>query len=178
MKSKDFLLQHLIAHELLVSRKNEISEFCIGLESLGLLKLVQANKEICEILFTSKEICLLTPATLMDMITNVESKSFAEQQAYEWFECYVNQDENDDFPGDSRLRALMQFWTGWTVVPFSGLTKRLKVAFLADDDTKSLPMASSCTLVLRIPTVHSSKKRFFEAMNIALKFGRVGFPNP
>ena len=112
------------------------------------------------------------------MIIDVETKSFSERQAHEWFLAYLNEGEDEDFPGDSRLRALLQFWTGWTIIPFGGLIKRLKVAFLPDDDDKSLPTTSSCTALLRIPTVHSSKKGFFKSMNIALKFGSVGFPNP
>lgn len=178
MTSKDFLLQHLVSHELLVSRKNEIQEFSEGLKSLGLLKLLQKSKELCTVLFTAGEFQPLTADGIMEMIIQVETHSFSERQAYEWLKSYINKDEDEDFPGDSRQRALLQFWTGWTVVPFGGLAKRLKVAFLADDDTKSLPMTSSCTAVLRIPTVHSSKNGFFEAMNIALKFGSVGFPNP
>ena len=39
--------------------------------------------------------------------------------------------------------------------------KRLKVVFLPDDNDKSLPTTSSCTALLRIPTVHSSKKKDF-----------------
>jgi hypothetical protein len=57
--------------------------------------------------------------------------SFSECQAYEWLKSYINEDKDEEFPGDSRQRALLQFWTGWTVVPFGGLAKRLKVAFLA-----------------------------------------------
>ena len=177
--SKDFLLQHLVYHELLASRKNEIEEFSEGLKSLGLLDLIRKNKEKCKILLTAAESQqALTANAMKDMIIDVEHHNFSESQAYKWFIDYMDEEENEEFPADSRLQALLQFWTGWTVVPFGGLTKRLKVAFLPDDDTKSLPTASACTAVLRIPTVHSSKKGFFQAMNIALKFGRMGFPNP
>ena len=176
--SKEFLLQHLVSHELLVSRKNEIEEFSEGLKSLGLLNILRTKKETCQVLFTAGEFQPFTADALNEMICEVEARSFSERQANEWFRCYINEDEDEDFPADSRRRALLQFWTGWTVIPFGGLTKRLKVLFLPDDDAKSLPTTSACTAVLRIPTVHSSKKGFYNAMNIALKFGRVGFPNP
>ena len=177
MGSRDFLLQHLVSHELFASRRNEIDEFSEGLKSLGLLKL-RKNKETCKVLFTSGEFQGLTTDALMEMTIEVETRNFTERQAYSWLTSYINQEEDDEFPTDSRQRALLQFWTGWTVVPFGGLKKRLKVAFLPDDDATSLPTTSSCTAVLQIPTVHSSKKGFFQAMNVALKFGRVGFPNP
>lgn len=178
ISSKEFLLQHLIFHELLVSRKNEIEEFSDGLKHLGFLDLLCKHKETCKVLLTGAEYQAVTVDSLKEMMINVETKSFSERQAYEWFLAYMNEEEDEDFPGDSRLRALLQFWTGWTIIPFGGLVKRLKVSFLPDDDTKSLPTTSACTAVLRIPTVHSSKKGFFKSMSIALKFGSVGFPNP
>ncbi len=178
ISSKEFLLQHLIFHELLVSRKNEIEEFSDGLKHLSFLDFLRKHKETCKVLFTGAECQPITVDSLKEMIINVETKSFSERQAHEWFLAYLNEDEDEDFPVDSRLRALLQFWTGWTIIPFGGLVKRLKVVFLPDDDTKTLPTTSSCTALLRIPTVHSSKKGFFKSMNIALKFGSVGFPNP
>jgi hypothetical protein len=90
----------------------------------------------------------------------------------------MNKEEDQEFPGDSRCRSLLQFWSGWAFVPFGGLAKRLKIVFLDDDDKNSLPTASACTAILRLPTVHSSKSKFFEAMDIACKYGKVGFPNP
>ena len=178
ISNKEFLLQHLIFHELLVSRKNEIEEFSYGLKHLGFLDFLCKHKETCKVLLTGAEYRPVTVNSLKEMIINVETKNFSERQAHEWFLAYLNEGEDEDFPGDSRLRALLQFWTGWTIIPFGGLIKRLKIAFLPDDDNKSLPTTSSCTALLRIPTVHSLKKGFFKSMNIALKFGSVGFPNP
>jgi hypothetical protein len=90
-------------------------------------------------LFIAREFRPLTADALNEMILEVEAHSFSERQANEWFQSYIKEDD-EDFPGDSRQRALLQFWTGWTVIPFGGLTKRLKVLFLPDDDdAKSLP---------------------------------------
>ena len=136
--SKDFLLQHLVSNELLASRKNEIDEFFEGLKSLGLLNLLRKNKATCKVLLTAGEFQLRTADALMEMIIEVEARNFSERQAYSWFMSYTNQEEDDEFSSDSQQRALLQFWTGWTVVPFGGLTKKLKVAFLPDDDAKSL----------------------------------------
>ena len=121
----------------------------------------------------------LNSDALKDMMFDIVPSNFSEQQSHEWFLDYLDQKENEEFPGDSRVRSLIQFWTGWSVVPFGGLTKRLKVTFLPDDDdVHTLPTASACTATLRLPTVHSSKMKFLQAMDIALKYARVGFPNP
>ena len=55
--------------------------------------------------------------------------------------------------------------------------KRLKVIFIPDDDKCYLPTSSACTKTLRLPKVHSSHGNFFQSMHIALKYGKVGFPN-
>ena len=145
MSNKEFLLQHLIFHELLVSRKNEIEEFSYGLKHLGFLDFLCKYKETCKVLLTGTECRPVTVDSLNEMIIDVETKSFSERQAHEWFLAYLNEGEDKDFPEDSRLRALLQFWTGWTIIPFGGLMKRLKLAFLPDDDDKSLPTTSLCT---------------------------------
>ena len=43
INTKDFLLQHLVYHELLTSRKNEIEELKEGIKLLGLLDLILKN---------------------------------------------------------------------------------------------------------------------------------------
>mgnify|MGYP002803377683 CR=1 FL=1 len=146
ISKKEFLLQHLIFHELLVSRKNEIEEFSYCLKHLGLLDFLCKHKETYKVLLIGAEYRPVTVNSLKEMIINVETKSFSERQAHEWFLAHLNEEDNE--------------------------------AFLPDDDNKSLPTTSSCTALLRIPAVHSSKKGFFKSMNIALKFGSVGFPNP
>jgi hypothetical protein len=178
INNKDYLIQHLIHHELLVSRKNELNEFKEGMKSLGFLELVSKNKEVCEVLFCATAKKPLDSESFKDMILDVKPCNFAEEQSYKWLLHYMNKEEDQEFPGDSRCRSLLQFWSGWAFVPFGGLAKRLKIVFLDDDDKNSLPTASACTAILRLPTVHSSKSKFFEAMDIACKYGKVGFPNP
>lgn len=178
INNKDYVLQHLIQHELLTARKNEINDFKEGLKSLGFLDLVSQNKEVCEVLFCANGKKKLDSDSFKDMMLDVKPSNFAEEQSYKWFMEYINQEENQEFPGDSRLRSLLEFWSGWSFVPFSGLSKRLKVVFLADDDKHSLPTAAACPAILRLPTVHSSKSKFFGAMDVACKHGKNGFINP
>ena len=178
ISTKDFLLQHLVHHELLTSRKNEIEEFKEGLKSLDFLNLISKNREICKVLFCAPEGQQIDLDAFNEMMLNILPSNFAEEQSHKWFLEYLGEEESREFPGDSRCRSLLQFWTGWSVVPFGGLTKRLKATFLPDDEKHSLPTVSACTATLRLPTVHSSKRKFNESMDIALKYGRVGFPNP
>ena len=116
-----------------------------GLKALGFLDLISKNKEACRVLFCASHGQLLNPDILQGMMLEIESSNFAQEQSHKWFLDYIGQNEDDEFPGDSRCRSLLQFWTGWSVVPFGGLAKRLKVTFLPDDDKYVLPTASACT---------------------------------
>ena len=91
---------------------------------------------------------------------------------------YLGQNENQEFPEHNRCLSLLQFLTGWSVIPFGGVAKKLKFIFLPDDDKDRLPTSSACTATLRLPTIYSSKVKFFQSMDIVLKYGKVGFPNP
>ena len=68
-----------------------------------------------------------------------QTMEFLRKQAYNWFLEYIDLKEDEEFTGDSRRRSILQFWCGWSFVPFGDLSKRLKVHFLADDEKNSLP---------------------------------------
>ncbi len=178
INTRDFLLQQLVYHELLTSRKNEIDELKEGLKSLGLLDLIAKNPKICKVLFCADKSQQINADVLNNMMLSISPSNFAEEQSQKWFLDYLSLKPDPDFPDDNRCRSLLQFWTGWSVVPFGGLTKRLKVIFLVDDDKFCLPTSSACIKTLRLPTVHSSQGKFFQSMDVALKYRKVGFPNP
>lgn len=178
MSNKDLLIQQIIFNELLSSRKHEIDEFREGLESIGILQLIQKHKKGSHVFLCSSGSEFST-ADLQELMKLSEPKNFSERQASEWLMEYINEQESDVVgSGGPRACALLQFCTGWQVVPLGGLQTKIKVTYLADDDCYKLPTTSACLAILRIPTVHSTKKKFFEAMDIALKFERMGFPNP
>ena len=66
--TRDFLLQHLMHHELLTSRKNEIEEFKEGLKSLGVLDFLFKNKEMCKALLCATETQPLNSDALNDLM--------------------------------------------------------------------------------------------------------------
>ena len=108
------------------------------------------------------------------MMLSISPSNFAEEQSQKWFLDYLGLKPDPDFPDDNRCRSLLQFCTGWSVVPFGGLTKRLKVIFLADDDKFCLPTSSACTKTLRLPTVHSSQGKFFSIYGCCVEIQKSG----
>ena len=134
------------------------------------------------------------PTEFKDIITYVNATNFAQNQSKSWFQEYLElvEEANNEFCAGTRLSTLLIFATGFKVPPVGGFRKSIgfkvppvggfrksiKVQFLPDDDNFTLPTVSACLFILNIPTVHSSKKKFFEEMDKALKYGSRRFPNP
>lgn len=73
---------------------------------------------------------------------------------------------------DCSVGDVMAFFTSATCVPPIAFEKPLKAEFIMDDDI--LPTASTCDLILRIPTVHENSESFQDAFYLAVK-GNDGF---
>ncbi|CAB3981987.1 Hypothetical predicted protein [Paramuricea clavata] len=84
ISTRDFLLQHLVHHELLTSKKNELNDLR-GLKSLGFLDLISKNKEMFKVLFRATEGKLLNLDAFKDMMLNILPSNFTEEQSHKWF---------------------------------------------------------------------------------------------
>ena len=60
-------------------------------------------------------------------------------------------------------------------IPPWGLEKSIIVKFLADDETKMLPEATTCFYILSIPVFHTSEMSFFKYIDMAIRFESNGF---
>ena len=66
------------------------------------------------------------------------------------------------------------FWTGYPCFPSNAGTK-LKVEYLAHDDSKVMAEAKTCSYSMSIPTVHASFGLFRDFMDKTIAFGKRGF---
>lgn len=180
MTNKDLLIQHIIYSEAIANRREEIREFANGLDTMSFLRYARKfPKFLQELLTSNKE--NQKPFGIAEFKENVitEPKSFAEKQAVEWlYECLERKEDADQFFGGSRLKALLMFCTGSIAPPRYGYKQKIQISFKPDDDEHELPTSSACLHVLCLPTVHSSKKKFFHAIDVALKYAALGFPDP
>ena len=71
--TRDFLLQHLMHHELLTIKEelNTVEEFKEGLKSLGFLDLLFKNKEMCKTLLCATETQPFNSDVLKDMMLDI-----------------------------------------------------------------------------------------------------------
>ena len=68
-----------------------------------------------------------------------------------------------------KLEDVLIFCTGSDCVPPLGFHKRIDLVFLGK--CQPLPTASTCSLIMRIPTCHRSSNSFNEMMELGLKGG-------
>ena len=73
---------------------------------------------------------------------------------------------------ECQLEEILIFFSGAEKVPLLGFMKDAALVFLGCDE--KLPTASTCSIILRIPTCHSTYEEFAECMFLALK-GNDGF---
>lgn len=179
-ENKNLMIQELVYNELVSSRRAEIAEFEAGLETLGFLKYAKLHPQyLKEILCYSSSLWKAFGIDEFKGIVVTEPKSFSQRQALEWLYEYLEDSEaGKELIGGSRVKALLLFGTGQKSLPRNGFRNKLQIHYLPDDDEYCLPTSSACLQIIRLPTVHSSKKKFFEAIETALKFGALGFPNP
>ena len=176
MNNKAFLIQELISNELVRRRKCQLDALQSGLNSLGFLALLRKYRKVAfhVLAYNTNK---LNADKFMELV-NAHPEGHAEKQSFEWFKEYVQASENvedEDYP-EGKLPTLLKFATGlWCIPPSQGENFALTVKFLEDDDTDVLPQATACANTLMLPTVHSSRVKFTESLDLALKFGHAGF---
>ena len=168
----------MVEQEVIWTRKQELDEFCTGLESLGLLSVIKQHPDVCFNLLCTDEKAEFGPVEFEKCLSRPEvPNDFVQSQAYEWFNTYITVNpKSDSFHGGCRLKALLHFATGYQVPPpGESLPHKVSIAFLPDDDHHQLPIAQACFGYLKLPTVHSSMAKFVEFMDMALKYEGTGF---
>eukprot|EP00112_Aurelia_sp_Birch-Aquarium-sp1_P013233 Seg2801.2 transcript_id=Seg2801.2/GoldUCD/mRNA.D3Y31 product="hypothetical protein" protein_id=Seg2801.2/GoldUCD/D3Y31 len=166
-------------NELIRSRYELIKEVKQGMESMGFYTFMKKHPTQFKELFIAKDE-IFGPEEFKALLQEVSPKDFAQQQAYDWFLEFIDDGAKQVAADDeeSRLKALLAFTTGWQTQNTYGAPIRIKIEFLRDDDSQSLPTSSACLSIIRIPTVHSTKKKFEASIIAAIKHARRGFPNP
>lgn len=164
------LIQHLVENEIILSRKYEIDKIGEGLALLGLLPLMRDNPELCFSLLCYTTNQRLSSAKLKSFIFAHPPAEFSRKQSYTWFMEYIDEADED------KLVNLLQFVTGYKSVPPRGLPNKISITYLPEDNEEAnMPEAASCLSIIRLPTVISSRTKFFQVFDAALKHGCQGF---
>ena len=175
IKNKGCLVHELIFNKLVRRRKDQPDSLSRGLQMLGFLSLLKRHCKVADHVLCYNVLEINAEQFISFVKSN--PSSHAERQAYQWFLDYITSADgvkNEDFP-KGKLSTLLKFATGlWNIPPVESKME-ISVRFLEDDDEQKLPKAGSCSSVLHLPTVHSSRNAFNNNMNVALKYGHAGF---
>ena len=179
LANKNAFIQELIYNEIIRLRSESIKEIRQGLEILGFLSFMARHPTLLKEIFLPKY-TNFGPEEFKHLLQETKPTCFSETQALEWFMELIDDGDKPvaDDDQESRVAALLAFATGWESLSAHTCNPAIKVEFLPDDDAYTLPTAMACLCILRIPTVHTTKKKFEDAMLTALKQERRGFANP
>ena len=90
------------------------------------------------------------------------------------FHCLHGFTSLEEDSGEETLRGLLQFWTGYPQLPRDTSCK-LWVKYCPQESSKVLAEADTCTVTLRIPTIHQHNEDFKRFMDCSIAHGKVGF---
>lgn len=177
--TRHMLAQQLILNDVVFQRMPQILALRDGLQSLGVLDMLMKYPEQCRQLLVFREETLTPNQFISDVLTitsQVGPEDPVKKFAHQFFMQYISascEDEKKEFP-EGRLKLLLQFATGQASV--TGISfVQVELAYLEDDEAKTLPEATACAGKLYLPTVHSTYQSFEASMDTALKFGAYGF---
>ena len=80
----------------------------------------------------------------------------------------------EEASGEETLKGLLQFWTGYPQLP-RDTSCQLWVKYCPEQSSKVLAEADTCTVTLRIPTIHQHYEDFKKFMDCSIAHGKVGF---
>ncbi|XP_067046925.1 uncharacterized protein [Acropora muricata] len=172
VENKDVALWQIVVHESLLKRKAPLDQFIDGLKVLKLHQLLQMHPEQMRPYFTHAE-STLNKEAIMSLFDNLDSEHHddATERCLGFFIQAIADLEKD--MGAKGLKKFLTFLTGLEEVPPLGFSKKIEVRYLKDR-TQTL-YAETCTMVLKLPTVHTEYSLFKAQFMLACNEGSLGF---
>ena len=177
--TRHMLAQQLILNDVVFQRMPQILALRDGLQSLGVLDMLMQYPQQCRQLLVFREETLTPSQFINDILTKasqLDPEDPVKKAAHQFFMQYISascEDKKKEFP-EGRLKLLLQFATGQASV--TGISYvQVELAYLEDEEAKTLPEATACAGKLHLPTVHSTYQSFEASMDTALKYGAYGF---
>ena len=134
MESKDRVITEIVYDELVLKRKEQISAIREGLAHVGFLKHIKEFPELCRPVFAGGT-TPISCASFLGFLDPVQTQDRIQEKVNSWFLEFI---EN---PTQETLSKLLCFSTAFQSIPPWGLSKKIAVKFLEDDDQKVFPEA-------------------------------------
>ena len=151
-----------------MKRKKQISAIREGLAHVGFLKHIKEFPELCRPVFAGGT-TPISCASFLGLLDPVQTQDRIQEKVKSWFLEFIENSTQET------LSKLLCFSTAFQSIPPWGLSKKIAVKFLEDDDQKVFPKAMVCFHIIYLPTVHSSKVAFNMYLSQALECESLGF---
>ncbi|XP_033098296.1 G2/M phase-specific E3 ubiquitin-protein ligase-like isoform X2 [Anneissia japonica] len=166
---KNQLVSSAVRFYVLDRTRSAFERLLSGLETLGVLNTIKENPVACRKAFIHSEESELISERLktifhVDFSEKGSNKRSTEEVVLsQFFDYLIDVEEGET---KCTLRDILVFTSGASSIPITSFTEMPEITFLHSAD--NYPTANTCSIVLRLPTVHKEYEAFKEAMDFAI----------
>ncbi|XP_076129024.1 uncharacterized protein LOC143110083 [Alosa pseudoharengus] len=161
------LSAQILHHGVIVRRDRQMAQFRKGLKDTGLLKMLKERPELAAVLFPRTAEAEMEPQMITQRVIWPEPDSDDEGDIDDYCSAAAYLRQYISSASSSQLRDLVEFWTGWTVLPDQ--------LYVSIDKDLTFPVASTCFTTLKIPAGCRSYAEFCQNLSAAVSSTEFGF---
>ncbi|KAH3775622.1 E3 ubiquitin-protein ligase etc-1-like [Dreissena polymorpha] len=170
LRNRNVLVQMLIHWDIIEKRRRALDQLKAGLNHMGFLEATKKNPNLLPLLVYSESFSLNAEYArnqLQPKIKALECADETQMQAKRWMQEFLNDMSDED------AQSFYQFATGSADPPVAD--ESISMEFNSYDHTLTLPSASTCSSLFRIPLGNRTSIDFKRSMKTALDNARFGF---
>ncbi|CAL8388583.1 unnamed protein product [Boreogadus saida] len=168
--NRRLLGQQILHHGVIVRRERQMAQLRKGrkgLKDTRVLQMLKERPELASALFPRSAEAELEPEMIIERIVWPEPDSDEEEEIDEYCSVVAYLRQYISLASSSELQQLIEFWTGWAVLPDE--------LYVSVDRDATYPTASTCFTTLKIPTGCGSYRDFCFKLGAAVSTTKFGF---
>ncbi|CAL8275840.1 unnamed protein product [Arctogadus glacialis] len=165
--NRRLLAQQILHHGVIVRRERQMVQLRKGLKDTRVLEMLKERPELASALFPRSAEAELEPEMIIERIVWPEPDSDEEEEIDDYCSVVAYLGQYISLASSSELQQLIEFWTGWAVLPDE--------LYVSVDRDATYPTASTCFTTLKIPTGCGSYRDFCFKLGAAVSTTKFGF---
>ncbi|CAL8298023.1 unnamed protein product [Arctogadus glacialis] len=165
--NRRLLAQQILHHGVIVRRERQMVQLRKGLKDTRVLEMLKERPELASALFPRSAEAELEPEMIIERIVWPEPDSDEEEAIDDYCSVVAYLRQYISLASSSELQQLIEFWTGWAVLPDE--------LYVSVDRDATYPTASTCFTTLKIPTGCGSYRDFCFKLGAAVSTTKFGF---
>ncbi|XP_062402497.1 uncharacterized protein LOC134093461 [Sardina pilchardus] len=166
-ESRRLLSAQILHHGVIVRRARQMAQLRTGLKDTGVLKMLKERPDLVAVLFSRSAEAEMEAQMVIERIIWPEPDSDEEDEIDSYCSASAFLRQYIDTASSVQLRHLVEFWTGWAVLP--------EELYVSVEKDLTFPVASTCFTTLKIPSSCSSYAEFSQNLSAAVSSTDYGF---